>query len=260
MDQQTVRTADRAYKLDALRRTRLLADLPGEIVDRLCAASRVLAFHDGESILRQDEPGIGLIVIASGCVVTSRTRTNGRRLVFDLGQPGQIMGTFEAFDGQPSPLDNHARGETRIVLIPYEVFRTVARRCPDLAIAMITLHTRRNRLDFERMMLVLDSMRVRIAKILVYFSRGPESTAGEMALPVRISQDDIAGILGITRASANKELVALARAGILAWHYSHVTVRDMQKLIAVAAEQEPLSKDFERGMFGRSPKHFRTAD
>ena len=260
MDQQSTRTADRAYMRDALRRTRLLADLPDEIVDRLSTNGRVLTFQDGEAILRQDEPGIGLIVITSGCVVTSRTRTNGRRLIFDLGQPGQIMGTFEAFDGQPSPLDNHARGETRVVLIPYETLRAAARQFPDLAIAMINLHTRRNRLDFERMMLVLDSMRVRVAKVLVYFSRGPEATVGEMTLPVRISQDDIGGILGITRASANKELVAMTREGILAWHYSHVTVRDMQKLIAVATEQEPLSKDFERGMFGRSPKHFRTAD
>lgn len=260
MDQRIAEQRAYAAILDTLRRARLFSGVPEEAIESLARVSALKTYQDGECIVSYGQPGQGLVVIASGCIVTSRTNARGKRLIFDLGQPGQIMGSFAAFDGEPSPLDNHARGETNVVIVPYEHFRAAVRHYPDLAVGLIAMHTRRNRLDFERMMAVLDPMRIRVAKVLLYLARGSEVPKGRMHLPVRISQADIASILGVTRPSANKELVAMARKGILAWRYSDVVVPDMKKLIAVVVEGKTLSSDFERALFNRSPEHFRTSD
>jgi len=244
----------------ALRRTRLFADAPPEATERLVRVSTLNTYRDGERIVSHGDPGFGLMVIADGCVVTSRTNAEGKRLIFDLAQPGQVMGSFAAFDGQPSPLDNHARGDTRLVVMPYDAFVAAVRAFPDLAISLIAMHTRRNRVDFERMMTALDPMRVRVAKVLLYLSRGPDFAQGPIDLPVRMSQDDIAGILGVTRSSVNKELVSLAERGIITWHYSHVVVNDVTALASIAYDGAALSDDLARAIFARSHDLYRTTD
>jgi len=260
MHQQFAGRRNHAAILDVFRRTRLFAEVPAEAVERLASASMPKTYADGACIIRHGEPGFGLIMIAGGCIVTSRSKANGKCLIFDLGQPGQVMGTFAAFDGQPSPLDNHARGETHVVIVPYDEFRTAVRQFPDLAVSLIAMHTRRNRMDFERLMMALDTIRVRVAKVLLYMIRGTQMDTTQIVLPVKISQDDIAAMLGISRPSVNKELVRMARENILVWHYNYVQVQEVSKLVTLASDEFSLSEDFERGLFARSPRHFRTTD
>lgn len=245
---------------EVLRRTRLFADIPAAAIEQLARCSFFRFHADGECIVSYGEPGVGIVIVASGCIVTSRTKANGKRLIFDLGQPGQVMGTFAAFDGQGSPLDNHARGETRVLIVPYEEFRRAVRAYPDLAIGLIATHSRRNRVDFERLMTMLDTIRVRVAKVLLYMIRGLQPENGEADIPVHIAQDDIAGLLGISRPSVNKALVALVREGIVDWHYGHVIVKNIPALIAIVAEDQVLSPDIEHAIFARSRAHYRTAD
>ena len=116
-------------------------------------------------------------------------------------------------------------------------------------------------MDYERMLTTAyDTLRVQIAKALLYFTRGPQNDESPIQVAVRMAQDDVADLLGLSRQSVNRELAPLIRDGVVAWRYGKIEVLDPARLVAIAAEEEPLSPDMERTLFQRSPEHFRTSD
>lgn len=258
MDQKLDRQGDKMMIAEALRRTRAFADLPDVDLSELVLSSSIREYRDGDCLSGFGEKADGLFVVISGCVITSRTNEQGRRFIFDFGQPGQVMGMLMPFDGADVSLDKHARGPTRTVFVPYEAFDAILNRSTAFARAIGALIARQTRMDYERWMTTLDPMRNRVAKFILWMSRGAPNTSFDV--PVRISQDDLADMIGVTRPSVNKEIVALVREGVLDWHYGHIVVKDLNKLVAIATEVGELSADARRSLFERSPAHFRTSD
>ena len=244
----------------ALQQTRLLAGYP-DVIETFSRVAQIRTYANGETIAKEGDPSHSLLVIAEGSIQTSRTNANGKRLVFDFSQPGQVTGFYSLMDAGGFPIDNTARGLTRIVAVPGDVFLEALHNTPGLAVAVIAMMVRRDRLDFERMfMAALDPLRVQVAKVLLYLSRGPQPRPARLRVPVKISQEDIAAMIGTSRQSVNKELVPMVSEGIVVSHYGGIEVLDLERLAKVAAEDELLSRDFERMLFARAPEHYPGSD
>jgi CRP-like cAMP-binding protein len=243
-----------------LERTRIFAELPRAVRERLRDASELRCYRDNKRIARYGDPSPGVLVVAEGCIVTSRTQKNGQRHIYDFLQPGQVTGIFPTFDGGGMPLDATARGPTKVVIVASEIVRTAAYEDPEFALSIIAMLCRRSRVDYEaRAMNALDPVRVRIAKLLLYMTRGPQLPP-DLALPVRMSQEDLAAHIGISRQSANKELVPLFRDGTLMRQEGKIVVADVARLLAVAQENGPLADDVKQAIFARAPELHRTTD
>ncbi|MDO8288145.1 MAG: Crp/Fnr family transcriptional regulator [Parvibaculum sp.] len=248
-----------------LERTRLFADSDPDALDSLCEVGALQYFSDGEIVAacRDETPkATGLWVVASGCLETSRIWASGKRVVFGYQMSGQLVGIVPTLDGLPLSLDVMARGDTVAVFLPRNEFLAAIRLHPSLSLGMLALMARRARLDYERIeMLSLNSMRAIIAKMLLFLSREALSIQdGEVAVPFKISQEDIAGLLGVTRQNVNKEISWFIREGILARRYRGVSVVDPDRLIDVAGGEEPLSEAAQATLFAPPPKAFRTSD
>lgn len=75
-------------------------------------------FQTGELLLRQGEPGEGLLLLTSGMVaVKVRTFSGDERVVVHLG-PGQILGEITLLDGGPHTATVVAAQPTEAVFIP----------------------------------------------------------------------------------------------------------------------------------------------
>tara|TARA_R110002110_G_scaffold132_2_gene431 strand:- start:699 stop:1442 length:744 start_codon:yes stop_codon:yes gene_type:complete len=246
-------------------RTRLFADGDRDAIDSLCGVGVIQHFSDGEIVATcRDEAAKagGLWVVASGCLETSRIWANGKRVVFGYQMSGQLVGIVPTLDGLPLSLDVVARGDTVAVFLPRREFLEAVRRYPSLSLGMLALMARRARLDYERIeMLSLNTMRAIIAKMLLFLSREALSTSeGKVVVPFKISQEDIAGLLGVTRQNVNKEINWFIREGILARQYRGVSVVDPERLIEAASAEESLSEAAQATLFAPPPEVFRTSD
>ncbi|MCE9648536.1 MAG: Crp/Fnr family transcriptional regulator [Parvibaculum sp.] len=175
---------------------------------------------------------------------------------------GQLVGIVPTLDGLPLSLDVVARGDTVAVFLPRREFLEAVRRYPSLSLGMLALMARRARLDYERIeMLSLNTMRAIIAKMLLFLSREALSRSeGRVAVPFKISQEDIAGLLGVTRQNVNKEINWFIREGILARQYRGVSVVDPERLIDAAGAEEPLSEAAQATLFAPPSEAYRTSD
>jgi CRP/FNR family transcriptional regulator, cyclic AMP receptor protein len=222
-----------------LQRTRLFADWPKETLARLAAGSELRRFKDGQVLCRSGDACTGVWVVAAGRLFSSRSWPNGRRMIFDFLPPGQMTGFVAAFDNEPMAFDITADAESSVVHIPRSLFLDIV--VPDAALLhqMVQMLCRRSRLDYEHAQLMtMHSPRVRIAKVLLYHTRG--SADGEPN--VNFSQDTVGELLGLTRQTVNKELAPLVRAGILARGYASLVVKDVERLAEIALSEEPLSQ------------------
>ena len=83
---------------------------------------------------------------------------------------------------------------------------------------------------------MLGSVRRRVAATLLNLTEyyGMQREA-DLSLRLRLSQHDLAAMLGLSRQTINKELGAFVEAGVIALRYRHISVLDTEMLRQMAS-------------------------
>jgi CRP-like cAMP-binding protein len=145
------------------------------------------------------------------------------------------------FDGQPCAFDFVARGKTTVFAVPGTTIREIVATNGTAAMAIISYLARRSRIDYAGLeMHALNSLRCRIAKAIIWMTQGHEEGASspETGILTRISQEELADIVGATRQSVNLELQRLMRDNILKRQDRGLAVLNVARLREVAQEDE----------------------
>lgn len=247
---------------ETLKKIRLFADWPDDVIDTLTAASRLRRFADGDIIISANSRASGLFVVAEGAICNRRSWTNGKHMLMEVLMPGQITGLLPLFDGIGAAFEASARGKTTVIFIPKESFLTALDGSNERWHDVVALLCRRTRVDYENVqMRTMNSTRCQLAKLLLYFARGPRTReANTIEVEVPISQDDIAAMMGSARQTVNREMVRLIREGIIARRYRRLHLLDVPRLTEVAQEDGPLSEQAEMLVFRRMSALFSASD
>jgi CRP/FNR family transcriptional regulator, cyclic AMP receptor protein len=237
-----------------LRRTRTLAEWSDESIRRLAQAASLKTYAPGELVAASGDPPTGVWLVRTGLLETSRVWRDGQRLIADFLEPGRMTGHLAVIDDLALVYHITARRPSSVVFIPAAEFRACLAADPRAPLAMLGMLCRLIRHEYDRgEMQAFNSMRARIAKALLYLGRSALAEEGE--LEVRVSQDDIAAWLAVTRQTINVELVWFVEAGILARRYGRLIVQDLGRLQDVAWREEPISaaslKSYELAPYGQ---------
>jgi len=105
----------------------IFAGLSDEQRAMVAAGMRALDFGDGEAIVRQEDPGSSMYVIASGrvAVILEETRTTLATL-----ERGAYFGEMSLLTGDPRTASVIANGDVRVLEIDAEVFRQLGDLSP----------------------------------------------------------------------------------------------------------------------------------
>jgi CRP/FNR family cyclic AMP-dependent transcriptional regulator len=226
---------------DLLRQTRTFAQWSDASIVRLAAAAVEIDYAAGELIAATGEPPTGIWVVRSGLLEVSRVWADGRCMLNDFAEPGQMVAYLSVLDGIGHPFDISARRPSSVVFIPRAVFSACLAEDPAASAAMLRTLSRLFRHQFDKAeMLLLNGTGARVAKALLYLGRSGMRAPDELEL--RISQDDIATWLAVRRQTVNEEISRLVSQGILARRYGGVIVKDMARLMDAAYQEEPLTE------------------
>jgi CRP/FNR family transcriptional regulator, cyclic AMP receptor protein len=168
------------------------------------------------------------------------TRSNRiGRAIWHYLESGQLFNVIGALDGGPGIHDATAHGEALALLIPRTTFRAAIDAQPQLATAMIRLLCLRSRVlyDYVADNTLLPS-RARCARLLLslvepYGMSGPQGHR----ISLKLSQEELADMLGQSRQSVNKELRWLETEGLINTNYSQFIILDPPALQAIAEGQ-----------------------
>ncbi len=168
----------------------------------------------GETLFFAGDPGHTLYIIVSGSVKICRHTPGGDRVVIALLGPGQPFGEMSLLDGEPRSADAIVADDAEVVMLDRERFEAVLRENPTVALEMLAELARRLRRTDDSVNLSSGlSIGGRVARQLLELSQvyGEELPGGGRRLRRKVTQQEIAEMVGCTRESVNKTLGALKR-------------------------------------------------
>jgi len=171
-------------------------------------------------------------VVIEGTLHASRSNAAGKRHIIGYFGPLQVVNFIPILDGQRCVHDISAHHDALVLTIPKDVFLEALDQDPAIARAVIRVLCLRSRALYENASdNVLRPLRARCARMLSFLmaSHGKPINAS-VSITLKLSQDELADMLGRTRQSVNRELKQMERDGIISMRYSHFIIRDVQAL------------------------------
>lgn len=213
-----------------LLRDSWFASLDPDSRHALLAAGEALHLRHGEFVFRQGDDSTGFYGLASGMLRVSTLSENGREAVLAVLEAGSWFGEASALDGQPRTHDVAAWGDVQLLRVGREAFDRLMGRAP-FARAVALLQARYMRAVFAMLEdATLRSTRARIVRRLLRLARGDATQDRDDRQALRVTQDTLAMMIGITRQTLALELKALALAGAIRTGYGRIEIVSMERL------------------------------
>lgn len=223
------------YQEELIRDVPLLARLPEAELRALASRGRVHSYPVGAVIFREGDPGDSLHVVVEGGVRIAVLSPAGEEATVALLGPGECVGDLALLDGRPRSASAIASQPTKTLIVTRDDFTQWLSQRPRAALALLeTLSLRVRRTDEALTDLAFLDLPQRLAKRLLDLAAGhPEVRAKSQlsaGVRLRITQSELASMLGVSRESVNKQLNLFAREGWIVLGRGSVTLTDTEAL------------------------------
>jgi CRP-like cAMP-binding protein len=228
-------TPDRRSRvLAALQGCSLFGRWPEHCINALASHGRLERYEGGAQVLAHEPQRREIFIVVAGCIEVSHSSDDGKKFVLGLVGPGEPIALVRLLPQAPMHYGYYAHGSTELVHLPSDALRAVLDSEPILwrDIALLTL----GRFAWNTWLLrdqMLASQARRVAAALLSLARlqGVQSEDGSS---LRLSQDELGALLGVTRQSVHKELRALEAAGLVRVDYNRISLLDTTALQQLA--------------------------
>jgi CRP/FNR family transcriptional regulator, cyclic AMP receptor protein len=193
----------------------LFGQLPAPDLDALLLHARVERYAAGRTVFAKGSPGRSMMAIVRGNVRISAPSPAGPDIVLTMLSAGEIFGEIALLDGADRTADAIAITDCDLLVLDHRDFVPFLERRADLCILLLKLLCQRLRQtdrQFEEAM--FGRLDGRLAMALVRLARNaPPAANGSVTL--RVTQQELAGMVGAARESVNKQLHVWQNAGVL---------------------------------------------
>src|SRR5438132_11907298 len=194
-------------KLSVLRKHPIFCDLEPEALDQLCRYAKHITLKRGASIFCKGDPGNSMFAVISGTVKISVSSPDGRNAILNLIGPGEIFGDIAVLDGAPRSADATANTNCEFFVIDRREFLPFVRSQPALSMKFIELLCARLRWTSEQVeQIILQNLPGRLASALIGLTEQRKLEPAHRT--IAITQQEISEMVGMPRASINKEVRA----------------------------------------------------
>ena len=213
----------------------LFRDLPPAATELLTRHMRSVRYRPNQVIFRKGDPGNSMMLVVGGRVKVCSSSWDGREVVLNLIDAGEVLGEIGLLDGRERTADAIAMELTVLQVLDRRDFLPVLRQNPDIAIRLISLLCQRLRRTSEQVEdLVFLEHRARLAKILLWLARRYGRTeSGGVAITVKMSQRELGTLVGVRREAMNRQLAAWRAAGLIALRRGYITIADLSAFEAM---------------------------
>jgi CRP-like cAMP-binding protein len=219
---------------ELLIRCPLFAELSMGESENLAALLRRRRYRGGDPVFREGDPGTALYIIEAGEIRILLGGSEGKEVVLALLGPGEFFGELALLDGEPRSADAVATANTDLLVLPRDDFVRFLRDVPAVAVNLLASLSRRFRRT-DRLVhdAAFSDVRTRVTRLLVELAetRGTESHGGVVIGP-RLTQGDLASMVGATRESINKCLRSYTAQGLVRHERGRLVLLNVERLRA----------------------------
>jgi len=182
------------------------------------------------------DAGDRIYLLKRGVVKISTLTDDGKEIILALLRPGEVFGEESVLEDAPRDHMAEAYEDALICVITRQDFMGILRAHPEMAFKVtklvgFRLRTLRNRVEG----LLFKGAPARLAQTLLDLARdhGVKDDDGVL-LPLRLSQQDLANLIGVTRESVNLALADFRSRGLVEMEGRSLRLRRPEALQALA--------------------------
>ena len=221
----------------AMERNPWFTSMPRAQRDALVGAAEVIHLRRGAMVFRQGDPvhaaGGGFYGLAAGTIKISSLRQDGREAILAVLEPGNWFGEITLIDGSPRTHDATALESLDLLVVPREAFAQQMRDVVFANAIAAMLAARVRMLYGLTEDATLRSLRARVAHRLLVLARGDATQSVQLRRTLKLPQEALAMMLGVTRQTLSKELNALARDAVISLGYGRIDLLSVDALHAL---------------------------
>jgi CRP-like cAMP-binding protein len=223
---------DKPYARTLIARAAWLAGHAPQLIDDLVEQGRLKRFEAGQWVHAEGDQGTGLLIVIDGAVQLYTQASGGREVMIGHAEAGAAIGQTMRFGGGPRIVTAICVQPSTLLLVSDTALDRIAQVRPDIWRAVASLAYAQLRLTVR---MAAETMalppRQRIASRLVALAT-PAARANRA--DIRIGQQALGELTGLTRKTVNSTLADFARLNLLDTGYGRITLTDIAGLQRVA--------------------------
>jgi CRP/FNR family transcriptional regulator, cyclic AMP receptor protein len=208
---------------DAVVRALASSDLFGGLgtaeLTKLAAQCRVRRYAKGEQVFARGDRGGGIFLVAQGSVALSVSSADGAEAVLAVLRSPKTFGELAVIDDGPRVASATARQPSVLLAVPRTEVQRLVREHPEIAQSLLTsLAALVRRVDDQTTNVMLLDLPGRVRQFLADTARAadPDARSGTaVAVDLRITQTELAQLVGGSRQQVNRIIVDLERRNIV---------------------------------------------
>ncbi len=195
---------------------------------------RYKTFPEGASFITAEQPGEVVYIILRGTVKIHVEQVDGTDVVLAILGAGDTVGEMSLVDSAGRSASVLTLEESVLLWMDRRTFQEAMQTIPMLALNLVKILSGRVRLANE-LVQALATLDVygRVARQILAFADkyGQTSPEGAAIIPIRLTQGDIADLVGASRKRVNQVMVAFKQHGYIAVDQNcRITVQNKEAL------------------------------
>ncbi|WP_422933053.1 Crp/Fnr family transcriptional regulator [Sinomonas sp. P47F7] len=214
----------------------LFADLSAAELHEMDLMAPAKLFHRGELLYSQAQPVKALFILKTGRVRVFRVAADGKALTLAILEPGAVFGEMvlvgqRMYDSYAEAIEDSMVCQLGVADVEHFLLSD-----PRIAVRISRLLGERvAELEGRLSDLALRPLPARVASTLLSVAESsPAPRFGRAAPTVRLTHEQVAGLLGATREATSKILSDFASRGLIRQGRGRITLQDPARLRAIA--------------------------
>jgi CRP/FNR family cyclic AMP-dependent transcriptional regulator len=222
-----------------LGRNKWFAGLPSELADDILRLGRVRRLNDA-LIYSATDTADGMIALISGQFRLTSVSALGEPSFLVLTSPGSWIGTTSALDSRPHGYDAFAVGETVLFQLSQERFNSLAGESVENYSAFVKLLCDHFRVTTQYLIIHRNRRPLYLLarELLRLADRHGKQTKNGVVIELRLSQEDLAVMIGVGRQTINRLLKSFEHDGIVSTSYTSLTIHDVEALERLRSSED----------------------
>lgn len=222
--------------LDLLRNTSAFSGVDEDVIEQIALRAKQKTFVREQVIFEIGSSSDGLYVISEGRVGITSLFADGKEIILNILEKNDVFGEVGAIDDLPRTASAIAMEATDVFHLDGETFRRFIHDYPVLCHGLMAVLCSRIRWTSN---LIEDAVfrdtRTRLARRLLMLADlyGTETENG-VRINIKMSQENLGRMLGVTRESVSKEAVFLKYRQAVSFNYGVITIHDRSYLEELA--------------------------
>ena len=191
---------------DLLARNFLFRNLDPDVIERISALGTTVELAGNQVLFLKGDEGDALYGVLDGRIRISSGDADGKEIILNIIDPGDIFGEIALLDGKPRTADASAMAASQLFRVQRSDFLGLMAAEPRLTQHLLEMVCDRKTNEMLEDSAFLD-LPARLAKRLLSLAKYYGDSSQETALTgIQISQAELGQLMGTSRESINKHL------------------------------------------------------